>query len=89
MLGVKILKNLVPAFEKLTNRQINVVVAIVMCEQHSGRVKKEAASFPKGKWEEKVIFELTLEGRVRRMVGKKKKEVQRTGEKFMCLENRD
>lgn len=80
---------MVPAFEKLTNGKINMVVTIVMCEQHSGRVKKEALSFPKGKREEKVTFELTLEGRVRLIVGKRRKEVQKTGEKFMCLEDRD
>lgn len=45
VLGVKIFKNLVPAFRKLTHGQINMVVAMVIGEQHSGSVKKEAAKF--------------------------------------------
>lgn len=45
VLGVKIFKNLVSAFRKFTHRQINMVVAIVICEQRSWRVKKEAAKF--------------------------------------------
>lgn len=51
-LGVKIFKDSVPAFRKLTHRQINMVVAIVMCEQHSGESRKRQLSFPKGTTEE-------------------------------------
>lgn len=89
MLGVKIFKILVPAFKKLTHRQINMVVAVVICEQHSGRVKKVAAEFLKGTGEEKVMLGLTLEGRVGLMVGRKRRAVQRPGQKMVCSEHRD
>lgn len=58
-----------------------MVVAIVICEQHSGRVKKQL-SFLEGLGGEKAMLELALEERVRPMEGSR--EGWRPAGKVMC-----